>query len=284
MKFVLPFLLLFGSAQVLADNYYVRELKSPGVAKDDVATITELIKNAVESTGNHVVDTENGAKYALRSKILKLGGAYILTVDKVRDSKTQFSTQLKAEHFEELDNVVSRVIRSVIKEVAIVDNGTVHDVTENEAIQGTRRKDTVNRWYIGMGPGTVSHVNSTRTLFDFSLGYFFEIDPEWALKIIYDGTGSNFSYLALGTNYYFTDKRSSPMATMHLGYGSASIDTDSWFHSDTISGFVVGGGVGYQFFRTSKVNLELLLSADVLTQANSLGTPAKFGFRVGIYW
>ena len=116
-----------------------------------------------------------------------------------------------------------RVVRSVVHEIPLNQDGTVQDVTENEAIKGTRRKDTVNRWYFGMGPGLVTHVNSTRTLFNFAIGYYFEIDPEWALKIVYEGTSDNFDYLAIGANYYFDDHDSSPVITGELGYGTASM-------------------------------------------------------------
>lgn len=278
-------ILCLAGLQASADTFFVRDLKASGLSKDDATTVIELVRTSVETARHQLVENEKDAKFVLHPKILKLGSSYIVTLSKTRDNKTVYGTQLKAERFEELDNVVNRVVRSVISEVALAESGTVADVTENEAIKGTRRRDTVNRWYIGMGPAFVTNVRSTRGLFNLGIGYFFEIDPEWALKIVYEGS-TRFNYLALGASHYFSQSGRTPLVTAELGYGSASIDTGSWFNreDETISNFVVGGGVGYQFFRTSKVNLEILLHGAVITGANHLGTPFKYGGRVGIYW
>lgn len=286
MKKMFLFLSLIFALPAGADNYFIREPRLTGISKDEAATILELIRTAVEQNHQQIVEKEKDAKFTLRTKILKLGNAYVVTVDKFQDDKMVTDAQMKAEKFEEFDNVTSRLVRSVVTGVPLKADVRTNDVTENEAITGVRRRDTVNRWYFGMGPGQVTHVNSTRTLFNLGIGYFFEINPEWALKIIYDGTGgSDFSYLALGTNYYFSDHNTSPLVTAELGYGSASMDTSILgINSDAVSAFVVGAGAGYQFFRTSKVNLEILAHAAVLMGSNHLGTPFKYGLRVGIYW
>jgi hypothetical protein len=283
MKNVLVTLCLLFGFSAAADTYFVRDSKLTGVSKEDAATIHELITADIDLLHQTVADSEKDAKYALQPRVMKLGNSFVLTIQKNSNGKSIFSSQMKADRFEELDNVVERVVRSVVQEVPIDKNGTVKDVTENEATKGQRRKDTVNRWYLGMGPAFATSVNSTQVLFNWSIGYFFEIDPEWALKILYDGT-SRFGNFNLGANYYFSEGRYTPLVTASLGYGFAVVNSNDVLSSDPIGGFVAGAGFGYQFFRTSKVNLEILAHGEVIAATNHLGTPTQWGVRVGILW
>lgn len=268
-----------------ADSYFIKKPhKTVGLSKDESDTIDELISAALESQGQQLVDNESSANFSLHLKYIKLGKSVVINADKWQAGKLDYSTQMKAEKLEELDNVTSRIVRALIHDGGSAQEAKVSDVTENEAMRGTRRKDTVNRWYFGMGPAWVDKVNNTRSNFNFGLGYYFEIDPEWALKIVYDGTAASFNYLALGANYYFNDHKQSPIVTAELGYGTAWADDSTSFLGETTSGWVLGAGAGYQFFRTSKVNLEILAHVAVMTGSNHFGNPAKYGLRLGLYW
>jgi hypothetical protein len=283
---ILAILSLLVGFSAIADTYFIKKPhKVVGISKDETETIDELIATGLENQKQQVVENEASAKYVLNLKYIKLGKAVIINADKSQGGKDVYSTQMKAEKTEELDNVTSRITRSIVFDGRPdQQEATVKDVTENEAIQGTRRKDTVNRWYFGMGPTWVDKVNASRGVFNLAIGYYWEIDPMWALKIVYDGSAGNFNYVALGTNYYFSDHKQSPLVTAELGWGGASTDDSVTVKSESINGWVIGAGAGYQFFRTSKVNLEILAHAAVMTESNHLGNPAKYGIRVGIYW
>lgn len=268
-----------------ADSYFVADTILAGVSKEDGSAITELVKSTLrDSNENKIADKPSDAKYILKPRLLKLGAAYVLTIEKIEDGKTKFSSQMKAEKIEEMDNVVGRLVRSVITEVPVKGDARVADVTDNESVKGLQRRETVKRFYIGLGPGGSGKTMSVGTQFNWALGYYWEINPIAAVKVFYDGTSDRFNYLGLGGNYYFSDHDSSPLVTGELGYGSAYRRSVDLAISESTNGFVLGGGVGYQLFRTSKVNLELLVHAGLMLTTNSEGNPSKFGVRLGLYW
>lgn len=271
---------------VYGATFNVQKAQMVGIDSEDSQTITELIKSSIKEDGKNEV-VASGGNFTLTTKVMKLGSAYVVTMEKRHGDKAVFSTQMKAARFEEMDNVVNRLVHAVINEVAVNKDVTVKDVTETESITGVRRKETVNRWYIGLGPAAGMNTDGKGALFNLAFGYFFEIDPSWALKVAYDATGSSMGYLALGANHYFSNRDRSPMVMAEAGYGVAYSQrqpTSSYYITESVSGFVLGFGYGYQFFRTSKVNLEILAHAAFMMNNNDRGVPGKAGLRIGIYW
>lgn len=278
---------LFTAVAAHADTFEVPEIQSPAVDAGQAATVSELIRANVAEIPNQSVVARNG-QFQLRAKLLKLGNSYVVTLQKVQKDQVRFASQLKATTFDDMDNVVARLVRSVVTEKPVDKDATVKDVTTAESTQGIRRRETVNRWYFGMGPGGTINAGGSAANFNLAIGYYFEIDPSVAVKIVYDGTSSRFNYLNLGANYYFSDKNYSPVVTGELGYGSASQarrNTNYLIDEfDKVNGFILGAGAGYQFFRTSKVNLEILAHFAVMMNNNDRGVPSKYGLRVGVYW
>ncbi len=271
-----------------ADTVFVEPTKGTGLNTDEnLATVTELVKSSIRDQNKHqLVDDQKKAQLTLRSRLLRLGSSYVMTIEKYDGPNLKFSSQIKAKNFEEMDNVCARLVRAVIDEVTLKTDSRVDDVTENEQVAGTRRKDTVNRWNFGFGPARVYNLNENDTQMNWNLGYNWEVDPNFALKIFLDGTSSRASQLGIGVNYYMNNRDISPVVYAGLGYGSTTIKDEGNFFGlgETKTGFAVGAGVGVQFFRTSRVNLELLLHASHHLTANRMGAPGVYGLRVSLYW
>lgn len=281
-KILLSTLFVCLSAVAFAESYMVQEATSMGVSKDDAAAATELIRSAVAESKNQLVT--QGAKYTLKPKIMKLGNAYMMTLEKYEGGTLKYSSQMKSATIEEMDKVSRRLVRAVMDEVSAGNDARIQDVTETEAVANNKRKEALRRWYLGMGPSFASNVNNSNTIFGWSIAYAWEM-PSAALKLYLDGVGANFVHYGIGGHYYFSDRDGSPLVGAQLGYGN-SLKTASGigFSDEPVSGFSLGANVGYQFFRTSTVGLEISLYGAMLMAKNSLGNPTVYGLRVGLYF
>ncbi|CAM5999559.1 unnamed protein product [Sphagnum balticum] len=278
--------MLSASGFASASSYFVQDATTIGLSKDDAATATELIRAAVSENGSQVEESSSKAKFQLRPKLMKLGSAYLLKIDKLEGNKAIFSAQMKAESLEELDRVAKRVTRSVMDEVQASDTSQIEDITQEEMTKNNRRKQVLRRWSLGLGPSFVTNANNNGALFGYSIAFNWDQITS-ALKIYLDGASGNFIHFGIGGNYYFTKDDITPVVMAQMGYGSSYKNNDPnnpGSNSETTTGFVVGTGVGYQFFRTSSVTLELLLHGALMLNRNSLGNPAMVGFRTSLYF
>ena len=277
---LLSCVLLF-SLSAFSDTYFVQETATGALSKEDASTTTELIRSTINETGSHqTVGNAASAQYVLEPKLLKLGNSYIMPLQKQKAGKVVFSSQLKAKSIDELDGIVARLVRAVIDEVPVKADVRVNDVTETEAVSGTRRKEAQKHWYFGFGPYGSNNLGDNGVLYDLDIAYAWDVNS-FSIKIFWDGafpgsnSGSNaFSDLGLGLNYFMKDTDMTPILEGDLGYGGAN----------STSGFVGGVGFGWEFFRTSSINFEILLRYAVLFNQTPIGTPSVYGLRIGLYF
>jgi len=244
-----------------ASDFYVKEITSVGVGKDEAVAVTEIVKNSVPENGEHqVVGESSKAQYILSGKIMKLGSAYLMTLEKLQGSKVVFTNQLRADKLEDLDNVAARLTRAVISEKAAKDDTRVMEVNENDKLVGTKRRDTVKRWEVALGAASLGNSNDNNTEFNFLLGYEWEIPTSNASVKLFMMAPFILVTLQLQGTRFFGDSDSSPLLTVNFGYGAGSVKTDNIITtvSSTVSGFIAGVGAGYRFFRTSTINVETL--------------------------
>jgi hypothetical protein len=104
------------------------------------------------------------------------------------------------------------------------------------------------------------------------VSYAWEVRDQAAIKILADGA-ARMAFGGIGGDYFFSDRDISPLLELDLGYGGAK---------DHSSGFALGGGAGYQFFRTSAVTLEVLLHYATIFEPAHENNPGIFGMRVGL--
>jgi len=276
----------------LADTYFIYETKGKGIGSDDKETITELIKSAVQEQDQQITELSGTADYSLKPRLLKLGESFILKIRKYKGKKAIYSGKLKASSLEDMDTVVTRLVRAAINEESAKKNARVDDVTKNEVEKTNRRKKALKQWYFGFGPGKSSNLNTSESALSFTFGYNWGIDEKFDLNLSYeffvhkDSDTARFSSFDIGINYFLTANDSSIFFTGLVGYGSAQAHDPNGtiFTSDDASDFVLGGGAGFKFFRTSNVNVGLLASFKWMASSTSKGNPTIYSLRLGIYY
>jgi hypothetical protein len=230
------------------------------------------------------VDEASQAQVILKPKVIKLGSATVISLEKHEGGKLKFSGQLKAANQEELDLVCKKLTRSVLNEKTLQSDSKVSEVTHDEVKSGSNRKETIGRWALGFGPTWVSNVNSGGGKFGLLIGYTWEIiDPNVMIKLYWDGA-AGFSFFAIGANYFFSESKISPFAGLSFGYAGSSVQSVPGYISGVIdtSGFAGGAELGMSFFRNSRVNLNVSGVFNTLFTSNYLGTPSLVGLRIGV--
>lgn len=279
--FSLIFTISFTTAY--ADTYSL-DIQANGVPKMETDTITELLQmNFKNEFGKvHQLVTSEKATYKLKTKILKLDNFYIVNIEKEKDNTYIFSASIKSPKSEELDQKISRLVRSVVKEEAI--NEKVGETTESEKMEKSFRRQSINRWYVGFGPGTSRKLGNKVTMTNISIGYSWEVSAKASIRALFDSLSepganrnSSFSNFGLGLQYFLDDNNNAPYILGDLGRASTTSST-----KEEINGFSFGGGIGYTLFRTSSTNFDLELRAQTISSSNKNGTPSTIALRVGV--
>jgi hypothetical protein len=272
-----------------ADNIYVERATGSGVSESDLETATELVKGAVpQVSADQVVEQLDQADFTLRPKLLHLGQAYILSVDRAdKQGNVSFSTQLKAERIDELDKVAVRVTRSVLIGKVASQDSHVGEITNQEAHDGAQRRPTRNEWYVGFGGSNFSNMNVNGIGYSLGLAYGWDINTAM-VRIMAEGSGLDSAFLlsmGLGADYFITTSDVAPYIGGDFGFGAAKAEGNSGFFSgDTIGGFDIGAEAGVRLLRSSSVNLDLGFRAGFLLHSNTYGNPAVYSLKLGLYF
>lgn len=281
---VLVVLALF-STSVFADDFYIEKPRLVGLDDSSQLAVTELLNSSLSTMNEHrVVGSAAASKYQLRMRVVQLGGKYVCAMEKRQGAQVKFAAKLNANQIDEFDIVISRLVRSVVNEVPVDKDARVTDLTKKEAESASLRRETTKNWYFAFGPYRSTNLNADSTLLHFSLGYYWGVTPQINLYLFYDftketGSAADINSLGIGGQYFFNQADNAPFAHANFAYGSAET-TDG----QDSSGFGLGFGLGYQFFRTSKVHLELRLAYDLVLKSNDFGTPGVYGVRLGLHF
>jgi hypothetical protein len=278
-------LLLF-STSALASEVYVERATGTGVSDSDLSSIADLVSSSLPAQGASITAEKSKASIVLRPKLLKLGQAYIVTLERVEDGEITYSAQLKAARAEELDTVCSRLTRAVMLKKPPAGDVRVGEVTEQEAKAGMERKPARRMTLLGFGPAWMNNLGTS------GMGYYFEGAYGWdvnkALVKIDAGIALNssafFSHAGLSGNLFLTDQDISPYVAADAGFGFSKSAGNGVLSGETTAGFLVGGGAGVTFLRTSSINLELGFRIDTILNTNSAGNPLMYGAHLGFYF
>ena len=256
------------SAQSFAASVFVQPPVTEGQDTGLKETLYELVKAAVsEESGYSLATDAKGADIQLKPRLLKLGGSFVVTIDKMKGEKLAFTTKMKAVSADDLDNVSSRVVRAALRETRAEEAAQVDDVTQDETTRGQNRIQTTRQWKLGFGPAWGSQNNTDKSGMVYTLGFVWGIDSSFDLDLALrianfeksNESGASFTEFLIGTNYYLTKSRNAPFLTAGFGRSSATVSTPNATlintSTDTLSGWSVRAGLGYKFFRTSTVNL-----------------------------
>lgn len=273
------------SINVFASQVFVEEVRGISVPESDALVIKELIKSSlVEEMGHTVVDSMDKSDFSISGRLMKLGDSITLTLIKSNGTSEVFRTSLKAKQMSDMDVVVKRLVRAISEENSAEDNAGVKDVTQEEEQNSRRRKEVLSQFTFALGPATTDHMKVEGNAILWNIGYNFELDYKWDMHLDVDWLSTlkhseNDAYyygVNFGINYYFTTKNMSPFMDAHFGYGTASASTGCSSSSlicsskDRATGWMIGTGIGFRFFRTSKSNFSFMLRGSMLTEKTNL--------------
>ena len=285
LRVSLGIIVLFSAVNVWAAKVYVGMVQGISVGDEDVLTVQELIRSSVSSDVNHILLPSAGsADYVITGRLVRLGEAYSLTLIKTKGNAEVFRATLKAAMMSDMDVVVTRLVRSIDGEVAPDKSLTVKEVTVHEQRDERRRRPVLSQVTFGLGPSMTSNLNIGGTSNLWSLGYNYELDFLWDMHVDVDWLTTHartdndayFASLNFGVNYYLSEQNYSPFLEGHVGYGGAiaslGCNTGALFCSskDQASGWLLGAGLGFRFFRTSESNFAILLRGSYLMDQTSI--------------
>jgi hypothetical protein len=286
------------SSAAFADKVFVESARGNGVADSDRESIEELVRMAVPQSGSHtVVSKKEDADYTLAPSLMKLGDAYILTIQKKNKSgSTIFAEKMKAGNLSEMDNVSGRLTRAVINQTVVANTADVTNITTEEEHMNSRRYNATRQWVVGLGPGWSSNLNSKGGGFSFLLGFLWGLDPDFSISLTWlinngpDKDHSTVSDFSLGGEYYFSRSKFSPFVGARLGYGGATMNTNNCpiayagCGTDRASGWAGGLTAGYKLFRTSTVNAAVIANYTQIFDRTSAGSPGLTALLLAVYF
>lgn len=132
--------------------------------------------------------------------------------------------------------------------------------------------------FFAFGPGTLLHQDAHGPAYHLAAGYFHEAMPQAGIRVqghcdfTRDALNTGGSLGALG---FFTQGEFAPYAGADLGWGVAY--GDGWSN-----GFILGGSIGIQMFRSSKVQLNLEGRSTMMFADNDGGFPVGLAGALGI--
>lgn len=278
--------LLFFTGLSFGDSYYIEDTTGTGLSSDDAIAVLQFVRSAVAESGQTVSLERGKADFQLRPKLMRLGKSYIFNLEKRTDRALIFSSQMKAAEVEELDEVVARVTRAVLKGVAVRDDARIDDVTRDEETRGTRRKPARRGSFFAFGPAALSNLNATGVGFYLSGAYAWDVNHTMIrlrADVALNG-GALFTDFGIGGSYFLSDRSVAPFIGLDVGFGVARIDQGLFLTNETISGFTVAPVIGIHLLRTSAINLELAGRAAFMLKQGSLGSPVCYSARIGLYF
>lgn len=290
-------LMCVGHSAFAADVFVQDAIQENTSSKWGTAT-TSLVRDAVTSEGEHRLSrNQAGAEYVLQPKLLGLNDGYILTIEKRRGDKVVLAKQVRLSSLDELNNAATRATHEALADATPISSATTSDVEVIELdnpLETTNRVDKWDRdyspvydyWTAGVGPFGGNNLDTKNILYSMALGHTWDIHPRVAIRALGEAafsTGDEDARIfnvAVGPSYYFMggDNARSPYANLDFGYGFGQANND-----EDLSGFSLGLGVGYRFFRTATTGMEINVRwATLFDPAVGEDNPQIIGARLGV--
>lgn len=273
------------SSSAFGATFFVESAGNSHVSESDAATVTQLVKASVGELGHEVVVERSSADFVLLPKLIPLGSAYVVNLEKWKGNKRVYSSKMKSTQFENMDEVAKRLTRSVIMEVPPSGDVRVGEVTQHESDEGQRRRPARQIRYFALGPAGFGNLSASSVGVYIAGAYAFDLN-EAIIRIRAEGAfggGALFADFGLGASYFFSLRDTAPFVGLDFGYGISRMSNSSVL-GEIANGFVLAPIVGVQLMRTSSVNLEVAGRAAFLLSRNSIGNPMLFVIRVGLYF
>ena len=271
---------------VYAASFFVDEPHLSEANPELSKSLKTLVMSSVVQSGSKTNQDEKSADFTLRTDLLRLGGAYILTISKFKKNEMVFSSKYKAASLDELDDVSDRGVRAVILGTQVKKDTRVGEVSTRDENKMQTRVRSFNTRYFGFGAASLMNMGNSKVAYNIAFGHFWEVTPRTQIKLVgeFFATSDWTTYLAdaqLGLNLFLNDEDSSPYIGAGLGVAGSGSSSSS---VTSISGFSGGVGLGYQFFRTSSTQFDVYVGYNIEFVNNSIGNPGAFGARIGIHY
>ena len=184
--------------------------------------------SSVVQSGSKTNQDEKSADFTLRTDLLRLGGAYILTISKFKKNEMVFSSKYKAASLDELDDVSDRGVRAVILGTQVKKDTRVGEVSTRDENKMQTRVRSFNTRYFGFGAASLMNMGNSKVAYNIAFGHFWEVTPRTQIKLVgeFFATSDWTTYLAdaqLGLNLFLNDEDSSPYIGAGLGV-AGSVD------------------------------------------------------------
>jgi hypothetical protein len=268
----------------LANTFFITEVKTADANPDLARSLHSLVVTAVAGNGGTVVASEGSAEFTLRTELIHLGQAYVLTVTKLKQTSFIFASNQKAASIEELDDAIARAVRAAMISTPTKQDLRVGEVKPHEEDQFRRRIKARDSSYLGFGPAGFQNMGVSSLSYNFAIGHLWEVTPFAAIRLLGNVVTSNdwktyFFDGELGLNYYLSDTDSAPYLNGDFGLGMSGSGTTP---ATTIGAFAGTVGVGYLFFRTSTTQFDLFAGYTMIFGHNTIGSPGFYSLRIGV--
>lgn len=319
MKYLLTLAITLGAmpAAIAADIFIADTIVQSGATQDEADSVHQLVHNSVMRMGeDRVTDNEMRADFTLQPRLMKLGDSYILTVERRRGEEIVYASQVKANSVNELDRAARRATLAALNDPAIRGGqeyaaGDLQRDTSSATTSPAReqQRDPIGGaaadarsiarpgyqlnpgqkmyryWSLGLGPALMRRVDTDDLFYSLSAAHLWDIHPRASVKVLGEAnfsTGADDASmynLAAGASWFFLPSvNGAAYVTGDLGFGFAESAADN-----DADGFTVGTGVGYQFFRTSRTTLDVLIRYAVLTsELEEDSYPQLLGARLAV--
>lgn len=267
-----------------ASSYFVSEINTSDANPELAKSLRTIVITSVVNAGGSTTDSDAASDFVLKTDLIRLGQAYVLTVTKVKKGSPVYSSRQKASTVEDLDDAADRAVRAAILSTPTKTDVRLGEVKPREEEQLKRRIQTRNTTYLGFGPGNFTNIGASQISYDLALGHNWEVTPNAAIFVLGNlVTAGDFrTYYAmgqLGLHYFFTDEDSAPYVGAGLGFGGAGSAAST---ATSIGGFAGSAGIGWQFFRTTTTQFDLYASYESIFGNNTIGAPGVYSLRVGV--
>lgn len=293
-SYILILITLLFTKVLFAQTVEVANVQGPDLTEGEKFSLKELIEAEVSKIDGHYIVPEKG-QISLKPSALKLGENSFLKLTVQGDGIKTRSVKMKSENFEDIDRVINRLVTAALTDEEVEDNANLQNITRSETNKYSVRYKARKQWLFGFGPTMLSNSGTNESGYYFNFGYNWQLDPSWSMQLSYDvsvieNSEADFGLLSIGVNHYFTGSSASPYFGLDFGYGSADANVcqetflGSCLGSDTASGWAASAKLGYQFFRTSTVNLGVETKYSHLFEKHSEGQPGRFTLSLTAYY
>ncbi len=278
--------LLLTTKNVQAASFFVSEVHSADAGQDLTKSLKALVVSSVTSAGGSQASDEQSADFVLKPDLIKLGGAFILTITKFKKGEAVYSSKQKAASIEELDDASDRAVRAAILGTQAKKDTRVGEVKARDENQLQTRIKSHNTSYFGFGVGSLTNMGNSKLAYDFAIGHNWEVTPRSQIKVLTELFASSdwnayLGAIQLGLNLFLNDEDSSPYLGAGLGFAGSGSGSSS---ATTLGGFAGSVGVGMQFFRTSSTQFDIFAGYTIEFANNTIGAPGALGLRIGILY